>query len=96
MIVWSTLYFLWFLIKESNSLWCFQCSEFGVIGKDCPRSNAKINEWKLNPIKFTENSVSVDKSCVFGYDKSNLGFFQVISELFNFKVTLCEQIYKNF
>ena len=74
----SSIFVLLFLIKQSNSLWCFQCSEFGVAGKNCPRSNDKIKEWRLNPVKFEFNDgISEARSCVLGYDLAKLGYYQV-------------------
>ena len=80
MIAWSSCILLLF-IKESNSLWCFQCSGFGGAGKECPRSQDKIQEWKLNPSKF-DNKGSGERSCVLGYDGSNLGYYQVNRNFF--------------
>ena len=78
MIGFSIAVLLVLLIKESNSLWCFQCSEFGVAGKNCPRNNNKIEEWKLNPVKFEfHDAISGARSCVLGYDLSKLGYYQV-------------------
>ena len=71
------IYFIFCLFfQKSASLWCFQCSDFGIAGKDCPNSKNDIKTWKNNEEKYSQSDSS-ESACVLGYDEAKNVHFQV-------------------
>lgn len=65
------------VVKNVDSLWCFQCSASGGADRQCPKPKETIKSWRENITKYSNTELS-GYSCALGYDNVKITYYQVL------------------